>query len=157
MQKHNINSLFRLFKQKTITNILKKTKIKNSVYKKNYNYSIKIIINISLKSQTRSNNGFINITKLNNKKNKQIIYSLRRLISPNPLKSVNNNQLLKYYYNTIIKDLKIFKTIEVAVHLVNTKFNNKLIVEKLSRKLFLSTVKYCNQLSFNGCRKKKIK
>lgn len=45
----------------------------------------------------------------------------------------------------------------IALHLSNVNFYKNLIVRKLKRNLYIKIIKIFNQISYNGCRKKKLR
>jgi hypothetical protein len=143
-----INSIFNLIKKKFVLN---KKKIKNQNFIKNYNYNIQYTITISFK---KSKNSFLNIKRQNNYK--QSFISLKNLIEEKAKsKFIDHKINLQYSTLTILKKLKFFKKLPIAIHIYNTKANLKWTIKKITTKFFLSRIKTYNKISYNGCRKKK--
>lgn len=152
MQTKKINLFFKLVKR-TISKINNLSN-KSWFFKKSYNYIIKTVI--SIVSNKKSNNSFLTILKWSSKNKQQVIYSLKKLTEQTSIKKINN-QLLKHYYNILLKNLKMYNHLPIAIHFYNIKFNFKWFIEKLSACFFISVTKFYNKISYNGCRKKKLK
>ena len=129
------------------TNKINKTEFRKKKIKLNY-YLIKFIINISfIKS-----NICLHIMDCSGKSK----YLKSSKAINNKLKSLSI-QNLENFYKIIVSELDFLKNAPVAIHFNNIEFNYPWLTEKISKKLFLTVLKFYNKHSHNGCRKKKLK
>ena len=132
---------------KNLTNRVNKTEFRKNKIKFKY-YLIKFIINISfIKS-----NIFLHIMDCSGKSK----YLKSSKAINNKLKSLSI-QNLENFYKILVSDLNFLKNTPIAIHFNNIEFNYPWLTERISKKLFLTVLKFYNKYSHNGCRKKKLK
>ena len=132
-----------------INNINKKLFFKSNV--KSKIYFVKFIIYILC----HKSNIFINVMDCLG--NQKINYSIGN-IKLNKSKNFKlDTKVLENFYKTIITKLKFLKNMPVSIYFNSIEFNYQWFLEKISKKLFLTIVKFYNRYSHNGCRKRKIK
>lgn len=64
--------------------------------------------------------------------------------------------ILQNYLKIIINKFKILKNKPLILHTLNINFNLNWLLEKLTQKLIVISAKQFINLSYNGCRKKKL-
>lgn len=64
---------------------------------------------------------------------------------------------LKNLFNEFFKNSNFLHNLPVALHLTNVSFFQKYIIKYLRKKLFVTIVRIFTKISFNGCRKRKLK
>lgn len=142
-----ITQFFSLFNK--VKTFKKKLKIQNNYLIKKYNFIIKYIISIII----NYSNSFLILKFINY--NKQYFYSFKNF--KQKYKNLSNNKVLTYYYKIIISKLKKLKHRHIAIHFYNIKFNYRWLINKLAARFFITVLKFYKKISYNGCRKKKLK
>jgi hypothetical protein len=115
-------------------------------------YFIKFIIYISC---TKSNT-FIHVMDCLG--NERYFYSIKSL-SQNTKSKKNNSdiQVTEKFYKILVAKLKFLQGTPVALHFNSVEFNFQWFLDKITKKLFITIVRFFTTYSHNGCRKKKIK
>ena len=148
--KLNINYFFIIIKnkkkyKKILNNyFFKKRIIKN--YKNLKFYFIKFTISLTIKKS----NLFIYILNCTNKKKQ--FYSAKSLINKNKNLKLNN---FENFYKIIITKFKFLKNKPLAIHFNSLELHYNWFLVKLSKKYFLTILKFFNKYAHNGCRIKK--
>jgi len=143
----SLNLFFLLVKKKKELKEKNQYVIKNSKnYKlfQKFDFLVKLVINVLFGYK----NNFLNIKK----NNKNYIYSMK-----NCKIKTTNSSILKHFFKTIMTMLKITKKVPTILSFFNAKQNYQWFVKKLSNHLFIPIVRFFKKISYNGCRKKKLK
>jgi hypothetical protein len=115
-------------------------------------YFIKFIIFIS---STKSNT-FIHVMDCLG--SERYFYSMKS-ISQNTKSKKNNSdiQVTEKFYKILVAKLKFLQGTPIALHFNSVEFNFQWFLDKITKKLFITIVRFYTKYSHNGCRKKKIK
>ena len=85
-------------------------------------------------------------------------YSIKSISQGTKLKKNNSDiQVTEKFYKVLITKLKFLQGTPVALHFNSVEFNFQWFLDKITKKLFITIVKFYTKYSHNGCRKKKIK
>jgi hypothetical protein len=115
-------------------------------------YFIKFIVYIS---STKSNT-FIHVMDCLG--NERYFYSIKSLSQNTKLKKNNSDiQVTEKFYKILVAKLKFLQGTPIALHFNSVEFNFQWFLDKITKKLFITIVRFYTKYSHNGCRKKKIK
>jgi hypothetical protein len=90
--------------------------------------------------------------------NERYFYSIKSISQkPKSKKSNSDIQVTEKFYKILVAKLKFLQGTPVALHFNSVEFNFQWFLEKITKKLFITIVKFYTKYSHNGCRKKKIK
>jgi ribosomal protein S11 len=113
-------------------------------------FMIMYIINISFSKA----NTVINVSDIQG--NLKIFYSAGSVQLSGKQKRKRRIAILKLI-SLVLKKATFLGRKPIALHLNNVNFYKNLIVRKLKRNLHIRVLKIFNQISYNGCRKKKLR
>lgn len=160
MKKININNLLsKIQLRKNIINTIEKYTfiVKTQSYQDFVTYFTKI--NYQLNStnfiiiiSSKNTNIFIHL--LDSIGNELIFYSIGSIgLNKKYNKEI---EILQTYLKTILVNFNILKNKSVVLHLLNINYNLNWFINKLRQKLIIISTKQFVNLSFNGCRRKKL-
>jgi ribosomal protein S11 len=114
-------------------------------------YFIKFIIYISC---TKSNT-FIHIMDCLG--SERYFYSIKSTNKNTKSKKSSDIQVTEKFYKILVAKLKFLQGTPVALHFNSVEFNFQWFLERMTKKLFITIVRFYTKYPHNGCRKKKIK
>jgi ribosomal protein S11 len=115
-------------------------------------YFVKFIIYIS---STKSNT-FVHVMDCLG--SERYFYSIKSISQSTKLKKKNSDiQVTEQFYKILVAKLKFLQGTPIALHLNSVEFNFQWFLDKITKKLFITIVRFYTKYSHNGCRKKKIK
>lgn len=133
-----------------LTNIKSKNLI---IYYINVNYKLNLIKFIILILTTKSNIFLHILDSLGT----QILFYSIGLIKLKKNYNQKTAEVLQIYFKKILTNLTFIKNKPIIFHLLlNINYTFKLFLYKLIKKIRLIYIKIIDNISFNGCRKKKI-
>jgi hypothetical protein len=90
--------------------------------------------------------------------NERHFYSIKSISQSTESKKKSSDiKVSEKFYKILVAKLKFLQGTPVALHFNNVEFNFQWFLDKVTKKLFITIVRFYTKYSHNGCRKKKIK
>lgn len=138
--------------KKYITIIIKTKNYQNFImHLAKINYKLNLI-NFIITVSNKKSNIFIHL--LDCLGNEMSFYSIG---SKGLSKKYNKEiEVLQNYLKTILNDFNVLKNKPLVLHTLNANYNLNWFIEKITQKLIIQSTKQFVNISYNGCRKKKL-